>query len=180
MSNKDLDFLIVGLGNPEPERKNTRHNIGFLVINELATEYAIDEFQPCLKADYTTCFIARKRVMILRPTTGMNTIGDLLSYYRQMITTDKILVIVDDISLPFGEIKLKMNGSSGGHNGLKSIEEKIGQGYPRIKFGIGSNYEKGKQLDYVLGEWTDAEMSALPEKISAMKNKIVDYIKNAK
>lgn len=175
----DIDFLIVGLGNPEPERKNTRHNIGYLVADSLL-ECQLPPFDGHCERN-----IDGKRIAVIKPITGMNSIGEAVvreirKLNLSIYPADKILVIVDDLSLPFGEVRLKMNGSSGGHNGLKSIEKLIGINYPRIKFGIGNNYEKGKQLDYVLGEWTDAEMSALPEKISAMKNKIVDYIKNAK
>lgn len=177
-----IDFLIVGLGNPGIRYCGTRHNIGFLCVEALASEY---DGMPFLKDELSfisICEIGGKKVKIIKPETGMNSVGDAVNYEILMfnIPKEKILVVVDDIALPFGELRIKMKGSSGGHNGLKSIESKIGQDYPRLKFGIGNNFKNGEQLKYVLGFWTQSEVMLRPEKIEAAKNKIIDYIKNTK
>lgn len=160
-------FLIIGLGNPGPEYNNTRHNIGFTILDELANEAAVF-FQADRLASVATFKAKGKPFVLIKPSTFMNLSGKAVNYWMQTekVSKENILVVTDDLALPLGTIRIKGKGSDGGHNGLKSIQETLGTGdYPRLRFGIGNEFAKGKQSDYVLGQWTPEEEKVLPERI---------------
>lgn len=160
-------FLIVCLGNIGNEYENTRHNIGFKIADELAISAASGFVQDRL-AYVCEIKFKGKTMVIIKPTTYMNLSGKALNYWMQAekIKTEQVLVITDDIALPFGTLRIKPKGSDGGHNGLKSIQETLGtDAYARLRFGVGNNFSKGKQVDYVLGQWNNEELLSLNERI---------------
>jgi len=159
-----MKYLIVGLGNIGPEYANTRHNIGFNIADKLVKELG-GSFSNVRLAYYTEVSWKGRKLHVIKPTTFMNLSGKAVNYYMQQLNIPiaNVLVIVDDLALPLGKLRLKMQGSSAGHNGLKSIEECCGgQGYPRLRFGIGDNFSKGRQIDYVLGRFDKDEEPELP------------------
>jgi PTH1 family peptidyl-tRNA hydrolase len=159
-----MKFLIVGLGNIGPEYVDTRHNIGFMVADALAKTGSSSFFSMRL-AYYTEFSYKGKQLHIIKPTTYMNLSGKALNYWMQelRIPVENVLVIVDDLALPFGSLRLKPRGSAAGHNGLKSIEGMLGHSnYARLRFGISDNFPKGRQVDYVLSGFDDDEVPALP------------------
>ena len=159
-----MKYLIVGLGNIGPEYADTRHNIGFNIADVLVKELG-GSFSNLRLAYYTEVSWKGRKLHVIKPTTFMNLSGKAVNYYMQQlnIPIENVLVIVDDLALPLGKLRLKMQGSSAGHNGLKSIEESCGgQGYPRLRFGIGDNFSKGRQIDYVLGRFDKDEEPELP------------------
>jgi len=175
-----MKFLIVGLGNPGSEYLETRHNIGFKVIDELAAElgatFTLDKVAFKAEAKYKG-----RQLVLIKPITFMNLSGKAVNYWLQAekIPFSNLLVITDDIALPFGTIRMKGKGSDGGHNGLKDIQSLLKtQEYPRLRFGVGSDFAKGRQADYVLGEWKSEERKALPERmqtaVSAAKSFVFD------
>lgn len=156
-------FLVVGLGNPGAKYQGTRHNIGFEVLDHLLEGSGIF-FNPARYGDCATLKIKNKSLLLLKPTTFMNLSGKAVNYWlqREKIPLSRLLVIVDELALPIGKIRLKAKGSSGGHNGLKHIEETLGrQDYARLRIGIGQDFPKGQQVPYVLGHWSEAEQEAL-------------------
>ena len=158
-----MKYLITGLGNIGPEYELTRHNIGFLILDRLADEYGGTFRQD--KLAYT-CEVKHKgRTLILvKPTTFMNLSGKAVNHHLQAnkVPKDKLLVITDDIALPYGKIRLKSKGSAGGHNGLKNIEQLTGgANYPRLRFGVGDDFHKGQQVDYVLSPFKSEEFDEL-------------------
>lgn len=161
-----MKYLIAGLGNIGDEYANTRHNIGFIVLDALAGDVKFKQDRHAYVAEIKF----KGRIFILiKPTTYMNLSGKAVQYWMQAekIPLENILVITDDIALPFGTIRIKGKGSDGGHNGLKSIQESIGSTeYARLRFGVGSEFAKGRQSDYVLGKWNDEETKLLPERIA--------------
>lgn len=160
-------FLIVGLGNIGEKYRNTRHNIGFQILDAIAKEYEAT-FETEKLGDVATFRFKGKTIILLKPSTYMNLSGKSLKYWmtQEKVLLENILVITDDVNIDFGSIRIKSKGSAGGHNGLKDIEEKLGhQKYARFRFGIGGNYPKGRQVDYVLGEWNKDEESQLIERI---------------
>lgn len=163
-----MKFLIAGLGNIGAEYENTRHNIGFRVLDAFASASGIF-FNPDRYA-FMAEFKFKGRVFILvKPATFMNLSGKAVSYWlqKEKISHENLLVITDDIALPFGTLRIKPKGSDGGHNGLKNIQETLGTSdYPRLRFGIGNNFSRGRQVEYVLSEWTEEEKKNLPERIS--------------
>ncbi|MFM6976124.1 MAG: aminoacyl-tRNA hydrolase [Sphingobacteriaceae bacterium] len=159
-----MKYLIVGLGNIGPEYADTRHNIGFMVADQMAKN-AGASFTTMRLAAYTEINYKGKKIHLIKPTTYMNLSGKALNYWMQelKISVEQVLVIVDDLALPFGTIRLKPKGSNAGHNGLKSIEAVLGHNnYPRIRFGIGDDFPKGRQVDYVLGGFEPEEQLELP------------------
>lgn len=161
-----MKYLIVGLGNPGPEYQNTRHNIGFKVLDELASSFGIS-YESGRYADVATAKWKGRTFVLIKPTTYMNLSGKAVNYWLQQekITTDRLLVVTDDIALPFGKLRMKGKGSDGGHNGLKDIQKVVGSAaYPRLRFGVGNDFHPGQQVSYVLGEWTPEQQSALPER----------------
>ncbi|MGH2664599.1 aminoacyl-tRNA hydrolase [Flavobacterium sp.] len=160
-------FLIVGLGNIGAEYVNTRHNIGFKVLDFFARKEALD-FQTVKLGALAECKLKGRTLLLLKPNTYMNLSGKALHYWmeKEKIEKENVLVITDDLNLPFGTIRIKPKGSDGGHNGLKSIQQTLNSAdYPRFRFGISDEFKKGKQVDYVLGEWDENEKEKLPERL---------------
>src|SRR5690554_5536427 len=150
-----MKYLIVGLGNPGSEYENTRHNIGFKVVEALAKETG-ESFSTARHAKLALTKFKGRTLILIQPTTYMNLSGKAVQYYMQTekIPLEKVLVIVDDLAIPFGKLRMKLKGSAGGHNGLKDIEAVLKTAnYPRLRFGVGSEFQKGRQVDFVLGEW---------------------------
>ena len=160
-----MKYLIAGLGNIGPEYELTRHNIGFLVLDQLADQhkasFALDRL-----AEKSEFKFKGRSIHLLKPTTYMSLSGKAITYWMQelKIPRENLLVIVDDIALPFGSLRMRTKGSSAGHNGLKSIEALLpGQDYSRLRFGIGDQFGKGQQVDYVLSNFTRQELDQLPD-----------------
>lgn len=163
-----MKFLIVGLGNIGSEYAHTRHNIGFDVVDELVNKHK-GSFTRDRHADYAQIAVKGKQLHVIKPTTYMNLSGKAVRFWMQQLKLEvsQIFVVVDDLAIDFGQIRIRGNGSDAGHNGLKSINELLmTQNYPRLRFGIGNNFPKGRQVEYVLGHFTTAEQSALPELIN--------------
>lgn len=161
-----MKYLIVGLGNIGAEYQNTRHNIGFTVLDALAKASNVFFTE---NRYGSTCEVKLKgrTLLLLKPSTYMNLSGNALRYWMQKekIEIGNVLVIVDDIALPFGTLRLKPQGSDAGHNGLKNIREILGHdNYARLRFGIGNDFSKGHQVEYVLGKWTEQQTEKLPER----------------
>lgn len=159
-----MKYLIVGLGNIGPEYNLTRHNIGFDIADELVRELG-GSFTTSRLAYYAEVSWKGKKLHVIKPTTYVNLSGRAVNYWMQelKIPLENVLVIVDDLALPLGKLRLKLKGSSAGHNGLKSIEASCGgQAYPRLRFGISDNFAKGRQADYVLGVFDKEEQAELP------------------
>ena len=160
-------YLILGLGNIGEEYKNTRHNIGFLILDALAKASNVF-FEPARYGDKAEFSVKGRKLILVKPSTYMNLSGKALRYWmlEEKIPLANVLVVVDDVAIDFGALRMKTKGSDGGHNGLKHINETLGRNdYARIRFGIGGDYPKGGQVDYVLGEWSKEEAEALPERI---------------
>ncbi|MEE0979164.1 MAG: aminoacyl-tRNA hydrolase [Muribaculaceae bacterium] len=162
-----MKYLIVGLGNIGEEYRNTRHNIGFKVLDALAEASNIS-FSTERYGDVARMRLKNKQLVLLKPSTYMNLSGNAVRYWKEKegLDTNHILVVVDDLALPFGAIRLKPSGSDAGHNGLKNIAEMLGtQSYPRLRFGIGNDFPRGGQIDYVLGSFTLDQRQQLPTRI---------------
>lgn len=162
-----MKYLVVGLGNPGEKYENTRHNIGFKVLESFAEERNAT-FETAKLGDVATAKWKGRTVVLVKPSTFMNLSGKAVNYYMQKekIPLDKVMIITDDIALPFGKLRLKGKGSDGGHNGLKNIQETLGTtNYARLRFGVGNEFHKGQQVDYVLGEWGEEELKTLSERI---------------
>lgn len=160
-------FLIVGLGNEGSEYEGTRHNAGFMVADTLADEKGIS-FKSCRYGEMAVVRVKNCEMHILKPSTFMNLSGVAVKYWlnKENLPISDLLVIVDDISLPFGTIRIREKGSDAGHNGLKNIAEQLGnQNYPRLKFGVGNDFPKGGQIEYVLGRFNAEEKKELPMKL---------------
>ncbi|PZX43797.1 peptidyl-tRNA hydrolase [Nonlabens dokdonensis] len=160
-------FLIVGLGNPGAKYSETRHNIGFKILDEIATEKEAS-FETLKLGDVASITHKGKSVLLLKPNTFMNLSGKAIKYYMKQegISIDNILVITDDLNLPFGTLRMKAKGTDGGHNGLKDTQITLNTPkYPRLRFGISDEFSKGRQVDYVLGEWNSEEQKSLPERL---------------
>lgn len=169
-------FLIVGLGNIGEQYANTRHNIGFKILDALAEKEEL-KFETLKLGDITTYKFKGRTFILLKPSTFMNLSGKALLYWltKEKIPIENLLVITDDLNLPFGSIRLKTKGSDGGHNGLKDIQDKLQTtNYNRFRFGISDEFGKGRQVDYVLGEWTTEESEKLKERL----NKSIELIKS--
>ena len=161
-----MKYLIVGLGNIGNEYHNTRHNVGFTILDAFAKASNVFFSE---NRYGTTCEVKLKgrTLILLKPSTFMNLSGNALRYWMQKekIEIENVLVVVDDIALPFGTLRLKPQGSDAGHNGLKNIQEILGHNnYARLRFGIGNDFAKGRQVEYVLGKWTEEQTTALPER----------------
>ena len=162
-----MKFLIFGLGNIGPEYDQTRHNIGFEVLDELAKSLSM-EFNLTRYAMTSEGRIKNKEIVLIKPTTFMNLSGKAVQHYVQTYKTnlENILVVTDDLALETGTIRIRTKGSNGGHNGLRNIEETMHtQTYPRLRFGIGNNFHKSRQIDFVLGKWSTDEQILVNEKI---------------
>lgn len=172
-----MKFLIAGLGNIGPEYDMTRHNVGFDVVDVLAiknsTSFRIDRL-----ASVAEFKLRGKTFILIKPTTYMNLSGKAVKYWmdKEKVPIGNTLVIVDELALPLGTLRMKGNGSAGGHNGLKSIEETLKTNqYPRLRFGIGNDFPKGRQVDFVLGKWTEAEMATLKLKLPVCADMVESF-----
>lgn len=164
VSNK---FLIAGLGNIGAEYVNTRHNIGFKVLDFLAAKESLS-FETAKLGSMAAYKFKGRTFFLLKPNTYMNLSGKAVKYWmdKENIPLENVLVITDDLNLPFGSIRIRPKGSDGGHNGLKSIQQILGTAdYPRFRFGISDEFKKGQQVNYVLGEWGEDEKAKLPERL---------------
>jgi PTH1 family peptidyl-tRNA hydrolase len=173
-----MKYLIVGLGNIGPEYKGTRHNIGFDIADELVKELG-GSFSNSRLAYYAETSFKGKKLHVIKPTTFMNLSGKAVNYWMQelKIPIEQVLVLVDDLALPLGKLRLKLQGSSAGHNGLKSIEASCGgQAYPRLRFGIGDNFSKGRQVDFVLSTFDKEELPELPGLIDKSVKLIQSFV----
>lgn len=173
-----MKYLIVGLGNIGSEYADTRHNIGFMVADALVKKNSTS-FSNLRLAYYSEFNFKGRSVHVIKPTTYMNLSGKAVNYWMQelKIPLENVLIIVDDLAIPFEAIKLKPKGSNAGHNGLKSIEASVGgQNYARLRFGIGDNYPKGRQVDYVLSGFDDDEIPALPGLIDRCIEMIESFV----
>lgn len=169
-------FLIVGLGNIGPKYHNTRHNIGFKVLDFLAEQEDL-RFDTQKLGDVATYKFKGRTFILLKPSTYMNLSGKAVNYWlqKEKVPLENLLVITDDLNLPFGTLRVKTKGSDGGHNGLKDIQAQLGTTkYNRFRFGISDEFSKGRQVDYVLGEWDEEEEKKLPERLK----KSVEVIKS--
>jgi peptidyl-tRNA hydrolase, PTH1 family len=167
-----MKYLIAGLGNIGDEYANTRHNIGFTVVDALARLSGVS-FQPGRYADIARMKIKNKSLILIKPSTYMNLSGKAIRYWleTEKILMENLLVVVDDIALPPGQLRLRLKGGPGGHNGLISIIETLEtEEFARLRFGIGNDFAKGFQTEYVLGKWTKAEEEILiPKLIEAVE-----------
>ena len=162
-----MKFLIVGLGNIGTEYQGTRHNIGFTILDALAGASNV-VFSTQRYGDVAQMRLKNQQLVLLKPSTYMNLSGEAVRYWMQKekIDLDHLLVVVDDLALPFGTIRLRGKGADGGHNGLKNIDKLLqAQGYARLRFGIGHEFPQGAQVDYVLTPFTAEEQTMLPERL---------------
>lgn len=172
-----MKYLIAGLGNIGPEYELTRHNIGFLILDRLADQHQAD-FKTEKLAFKSEIKYKGRSIHLIKPTTYMNLSGKAINYWMQVlkIPRDNLLVVVDDISLPFGSCRLRAKGSAAGHNGLKSIEQVLGgNNYSRLKFGVGNDFPPGGQVDYVLSNFKRSEFEHLPEKMDKAIEMILSF-----
>lgn len=171
-----MKYLVFGLGNPGEKYENTRHNIGFKVLDALAevSNTCFKEVRHGWRADIKH---KGRTLILIKPNTFMNLSGKAVSYWMQQekCPLDKIMVITDDLALPFGTIRFRAKGSDGGHNGLKDIQSKIGQKYPRLRFGISKDFAPGEQIDYVLGEWSGEEKKTLTQRIESSRDGVLEF-----
>lgn len=173
-----MKFLIVGLGNMGGEYDGTRHNIGFDVVDALSSEFDV-RFKNDTLGDICSFKTRGKQIYMLKPSTFMNLSGKAVNYWVQKLKISKehMLIVVDDLHLDFGTIRLKPKGSHAGHNGLKDIERYVGNNqYNRLRVGIGNNFRPGRQSDYVLGRWEDKEAVDIPDVLSRAKEMVKSYI----
>lgn len=169
--------MIVGLGNPGREYEMTRHNTGFMVVDELANKLGVT-FEDKRYGFVAEASIKGRKVFILKPTTYMNLSGNAVRYWLQKenIEQSRMLVIVDDLSIPLGDFRLKGNGSNGGHNGLGNIQQLIGQQYARLRMGIGADFQQGQQVDWVLGKYDDEDIKTLQPSIDMAVEIIKSFV----
>lgn len=171
-------FLVAGLGNIGEKYANTRHNIGFSILEQLANEEGFS-FEDARLGAIATFKYKGKAVLCLKPSTYMNLSGKAVKYWmnHEKIPMENILIVTDDINLPFGTLRLKAKGSDGGHNGLKDIQNVLQTTkYHRFRFGVGSEFSKGKQVDYVLGTWNEAEEKTLKERLEKSTQLIRSFV----
>ena len=172
-----MKYLIVGLGNIGAEYENTRHNIGFKTLDAL-TRASNVVFSPNRLGDTAEVKHKGRKLILLKPSTYMNLSGKAVAYWMQAekIPLERVLIVTDDLALPFGALRLKGKGSDGGHNGLKDTQNVLQTTkYNRFRFGISDEFSKGRQVDYVLGEWTEDEQKALPERLEIGKKIIESF-----
>jgi peptidyl-tRNA hydrolase, PTH1 family len=171
-------YLIVGLGNIGLEYAHTRHNIGFDVVDAFVAKHN-GSFKNDRLADVATLQIKGRDITVIKPTTYMNLSGRAVRYWidNKKIPLDQCLIVVDEIALPQSKLRLRPSGSDAGHNGLRSIQETLGTvDYPKLRFGIGNNYPKGMQVEYVLGKWTKEELPLVRLKIEKSIEVIENFI----
>lgn len=170
-------YLIVGLGNIGEKYRDTRHNIGFKILDYFSKEESIS-FETMKLGDITSYKLKGKTFILLKPNTYMNLSGKAVKYWmdKEKIPLENVLVICDDLNIPYGSLRLKPKGSAGGHNGLKDINDKLNtQQYARLRFGVGNAFSKGRQVDYVLGKWSTEELSKMLEKLDKINTIIKSF-----
>ena len=174
-------YIIVGLGNPEPEYSNTRHNMGFDTINKIAKKYNIEFSKTNFKGIYGTGIIEGEKVILLKPQTFMNLSGEsikeIIDFYK--LNTDNLIIIYDDIDIEPGIIKLRKTGGPGTHNGMKSVIKEIGtEKFPRVRIGIGKPEHKGDLINYVIGKIPEEDKKILEKSTDVAKDAVIEIIKN--
>jgi PTH1 family peptidyl-tRNA hydrolase len=172
-----MKYLIAGLGNIGPEYELTRHNIGFLVLDHLALKHSI-QFDYGRLAFTAELKHKGRTIYLIKPTTFMNLSGKAVNYWMKILNVpvENLLVITDDIALPFAKLRLRGKGSNGGHNGLGSIQEVLGtDAYARLRFGVGGDFPKGKQADYVLSNFSKPELIELPLVMDKVADGILSF-----
>jgi PTH1 family peptidyl-tRNA hydrolase len=172
-----LKYLITGLGNMGEEYAQTRHNIGFMILDALAETSGIS-FRDKRYGFVARLAVKNRSFILLKPATFVNLSGWSVHYWlkKEDIPGENLLVVLDDLALPFGVLRMRPRGSDGGHNGLIHINQILGtQNYARIRFGIGDDFRLGGQVNYVLGEWTEEEYAALPERIKLACEMIISF-----
>lgn len=177
LANDMKKFLIVGLGNIGPDYVGTRHNIGFMIADRLAKD-ADASFSSCRYGDMARFNVKNCSLMVLKPSTFMNLSGVAVRYWmnKEKMPLENLLVLVDDLALPLGKIRLRGSGSDAGHNGLKNIASELGtQNYARLRFGIGNDYARGAQINFVLGEFDPEEKALLSERIQIAADAVKDF-----
>ncbi len=171
-------FLIIGLGNIGEEYRETRHNIGFKIVEALANKESAS-FKSVRFGEMAEVKVKGRTALLLKPNTYMNLSGKAVKYWMdaEKIPVENVLVITDDLNLSFGTIRIKAKGSDGGHNGLKSLQAELqSQAYPRFRFGISDAFKKGQQVDYVLGKWSPEEIRLLPERLEISAEAIKSFV----
>ncbi|WP_312824043.1 aminoacyl-tRNA hydrolase [Epilithonimonas sp.] len=173
-----MKYLIVGIGNKGEEYVETRHNIGFKIAEKIAEKieapFKSSNFGLLAEGKYKG-----RKVFVLKPDTYVNLSGNAVKFWMQKenIPLENILIITDDLALPFGSLRMKMKGSDAGHNGLKSIQSQLNtQNYPRLRFGISADFSEGKQADYVLGKWNTEEQEKLSERIEKFSQAALSFV----
>ena len=172
-----MKYLIVGLGNIGPEYAETRHNIGFMVLDYLAKKHEA-QFETGRHAFVAEIKSKGRTFVLVKPTTYMNLSGKAVGHWlsTSKLTPEQMLVITDDIAIPFGKIRIRTKGSAGGHNGLKHIEQTLGHNnYPRMRFGVGDDFHKGKQVDYVLSNFSNDEQAELQTLIEKAADAVISF-----
>ncbi len=173
-----MNYLITGLGNPGPEYAHTRHNIGFDILEALAKTHGL-EFRSGRLGEVATWKSKGRTILLLRPSTYVNLSGESVKYWmhKEKVPLEHLLVVVDDIALPLSALRLRPAGSDGGHNGLKSIAGILGtEEFCRLRFGIGKDYPRGGQVDFVLGPWKEEEVSLVGRKTAQAVRTIGEFI----
>ena len=171
-------FLIAGLGNIGEEYADTRHNVGFTIVDKLAEEAGV-KFVTSRYAQVAEMKHKGRQLLLIKPGTYMNLSGKAVHYWLQQekIDPENLMVLVDEIALPFGKIRIGPKGSDGGHNGLKSVQEALGTTqYPRLRFGIGSEYSRGNQVNYVLGKWDEEELKTLDQRVTVAAEAVKAFV----
>jgi PTH1 family peptidyl-tRNA hydrolase len=170
-----MKYLIVGLGNPGSEYEDTRHNIGFNVVDTIAQRLD-GSFETARLGEVSTVRYKGRILLLLKPSTFMNLSGKAVRYWMdaEKIPIDRTVVVTDDLNLPFGTLRLRAKGSDGGHNGLKDIQAVLNSTkYPRMRFGIGAEFGKGKQVDYVLGTWDEEEKGKMEDRLTTATDAVL-------
>lgn len=173
-----MKYLIAGLGNIGTEYAQTRHNIGFDILDQIAREENL-QFAPDRLADYAHWKFKGRHLHLIKPTTYMNLSGKAVTYWLNHLKLgpDRLLVLIDDLALPLGKIRIKGKGSDGGHNGLKNIQSLLGHSnYPRLRFGIGNEFPQGQQVDFVLSKWSSDEIEQRNEGIEKSIKAIKSFV----
>lgn len=172
-----MKYLIVGLGNPGPEYSETRHNIGFKALDALA-KASNAVFSPARLVDHAEVKHKGRTLVLIKPMTYMNLSGKAVNYWLQQekIPIERMMVITDDLALPFGKVRIRAKGSHGGHNGLRNIEEILQtQAYPRMRFGVGNDFKPGQQVQYVLAPWEKEEAEKMDERLQLVTAALQDF-----
>lgn len=173
-----MKYLIIGLGNIGPEYQDTRHNVGFMVIEQMLHHFEVAA-ESKRYASTATVKHRGRQLLLLMPSTYMNLSGKAVRYYmeKEKIPLERTLIVYDDLALPFGQLRMRAKGSDGGHNGLKNINQLlVRQDYPRLRIGIGNDFGPGQQVDYVLSPFTAEQQSALPEVLKTAQEAILSFV----